>query len=287
MSKGPGTNQAASRLTQLAKEKKMAGGKSGSGAATRLQSLAKELRDLSPKVAQQIQQMVSPVVEAIAEVDETFRPAHFPESALARGVDKAVRSPACFARDVFVDGDEAEYLLCVVRGSDSKCCLGVSVCKYRIENGEGGDAKDNEKKVQIKKTVLFDPSRLPVRLSVKIVDALDGFAEAYETHVRQTRQRLFADLDAQPKNEEKKAEAKAEPPSEKTSEAPKAAEAKQADKDGKPAQKDEPAAAKPVAEKPADPLGDDMPAPEPEQKGKQGKTSLVDLPAEAWIPASR
>ena len=169
-------------------------------AASRLHDLAKELQQAYPRVEKDLAKALGPVEAAIAEIDETFKPAHYAEALLNGGVD-AKRSPACFARDMYSDGGEAEYLLCVTRGSDNRCALCVSACKFNLgSSDEAGKkaGKNGRPEVVVKKTLLIEMKRLPIRLKANILDALDGFADAYEAHVREIRSNLFGGSDDKP-----------------------------------------------------------------------------------------
>ena len=169
-------------------------------AASRLHDLAKELQQAYPSVEKDLAKGLEPVEAAIAEIDETFKPTHYAEALLNGGAD-AQRSPACFARDMYSDGSEAEYLLCVTRGPDNHCALCASVCKFNLGRSEedGKKAgKNGRPEVVVKKTLLIELKRLPIRLKANILDALDGFADAYAAHVRGIRNSLFGGSDVKP-----------------------------------------------------------------------------------------
>ena len=157
----------------------------------RLKRLADELKKAYPKIENRLAKTFDLLDSAIEEIGETWRPAHYAERLLTRRTDAPRRPRSCFAHDTFVNGDEADYVLFVGRGSNGKCGLYVSICKYRIEEPKKG-AKSPQ--VTIKNRLLVSADDLPVTLRVKILDVLDLFAEAYEEHVRQVRKGLLGGL---------------------------------------------------------------------------------------------
>ena len=157
-------------------------------AMTRLQALADDMKKTYPKVAEKMESAIAPIATAIAEIDETFRPAHMPELVRDHGRE-AKGSPACFARDTLTDGSETEYLLCVARGPDSKCHIHVSSCKYDLKSLQ--EANRERLEAAIRGATLLEMKDLPVRLNAKSIGALDNFAEAYEAHVLAVRQSLI------------------------------------------------------------------------------------------------
>ena len=257
--------------------------KKKTSAASRLHELAEELKKAYPKVEKDLAKALEPVETAIAEIDETFRPTHYAEALLNGGSD-GERSPACFARDMYSDGDEAEYLLCVTRGPDNQCCFSASVCKFSLTSSEEADKKAGKKaepEVTIKKTLLVKPEKLAIRLRANILDALDGFADAYEEHIRQVRKNLFDGLDVKASaDDETIPDPIMETPEEKPE--PKAAAQPAPKPETKPQPKSEPAR-ETKKEEIADPMADVK-----DPKLEAAVTSPdIDLPAEAWIPTSR
>jgi len=161
-------------------------------AVSRLKTLAAELKKVYPRIAEEAAQSLKPIAEAIAEIDETFKPLHYVQSLIEFGPDGAERSPASFAWDVYSDGDEAEYMLCVVRGPDDVCHMNVSVCKYS-KHATKANAETDKKgapHITVKETSLLDPEGISVRLKARLLDALDGFTATYEEHVRAARKEL-------------------------------------------------------------------------------------------------
>lgn len=157
----------------------------------RLKRLADELKKAYPKIENRLAKTFDLLDSAIEEIGETWKPAHYAERLLARKANAPRRPRSCFAHDTFVNGDEADYVLFVGRGSNGKCGLYVSICKYRIEGPKKG-AKSPQ--VTIKNELLVSADDLPVMLRVKILDVLDDFAEAYEERVREVRKGLLGEL---------------------------------------------------------------------------------------------
>ena len=280
--------EAVSRLQKLAKEMTMAA-KKKTNAASRLHELAEELKKAYPKVAKNLAKALEPVEAAIAEIDETFRPTHYAEALLNGGSD-GERSAACFARDMYSDGDEAEYLLCATRGPDNKCCLSASVCKFSVASSEETDkkaGKNGVSEVTIRKTLLVKPEKLAIRLRANIIDALDGFADAYEEHVREARKNLFDGSDAKAEAkpsaapEEKAPDPILEAPEEESE--PKETAQPAPKSETKPLSKSEQAPETKKEEEIEDPLAD--------MKDRELEAAVtspdIDLPTEAWIPTSR
>ena len=226
-------------------------GKTKTNAASRLHDLARELQLAYPKVEKDLAKALEPVEAAIAEIDETFKPTHYAE-ALLNGEANGERSPACFGRDVYSDGSEAEYLLCVTRGPDNRCALGASVCKFSLVSSEENDKKASQNgrpEVVVKKTGLVELKRLPIRLKANILDALDDFADAYAAHVLEIRNRLFGGSDV--KREPSASAAKEDVP--------------------------DPIMAPPEEEPHSEPR---------RQVASAAKSADIDIPTEAWIRAS-
>ena len=158
---------------------------------SRLQKLAVDLKKAYAKVSKHVTKMLTPIESAVAEIGETWKPAHYAEQ-LRDHEKAAVVPPTQFAHETFTNGDESDYVLCAGRGPDRKCGLYVSICKYRVATVEDA-AEEKSPEVVIRQQLLVPTSALPVPLRLKLLDVLDAFAEGYEEHVRQTRQSLLTD----------------------------------------------------------------------------------------------
>ena len=161
-------------------------------AELRLRKLAIDLKKAYSKAGRHIASTLTPFEVAVADIGETWKPAHYAEMARNRGVPAAVRPVTCFAHETFVNGDEADYVLCVGRKPDMKCSLFVSICKYRIGQGQGdGTGEDKEGEVTIRAATLVPVVSLPVPLRMKVIDVLDDFAAEYDEHVRHVRDEIL------------------------------------------------------------------------------------------------
>jgi len=155
-------------------------------AALRLQSLGSSLKRAYQNAGDHIADALSPIEEAVGEIDEPWLPEHFAEALKTEGPDKAHRPRSCFSTETFANGDKADYVLCVGRKRDRRCGLHVSYCQYAVkpaENPTGAKRSD----VVIRESFVVFPDKLPVPMRLKILDVLDAFAEEYEAHVRKVR----------------------------------------------------------------------------------------------------
>jgi hypothetical protein len=169
------------------------------GAELRLRKLAIDLKKAYSKVAHRVAETLAPIEIAVADIGETWKPVHYAESVRDQGPSGAVRSPTCFGHETFVNGDEADYALCVAQGPDRKTGVYVSICRYHAgasgSGNGGGNGEDplaeKPAEVSIKSVLLAPVTSLPVPLRVKILDVLDAFASAYDEHVRDTRKEFL------------------------------------------------------------------------------------------------
>ena len=142
-------------------------------AASRLKTLAKEIKKVEPQINQKVKEAIAPVETAISEIDETFRPGHYAQSLLDSKPGEANRSLACFARDLFSNGEEAEYLLCVARDPDSVCRVCASLCKFSVKPApEAG--KKAAPEVTIQQTQMLSLDELAIRTSPREAHTMSG-----------------------------------------------------------------------------------------------------------------
>ncbi len=168
---------------------------------SRLTKLAADLNEAYTKAARYVANRLMPLESAIQQVDETWLPDHYAEGLQNQEPNAVRHRPACFARETFVSGDEANYALCVARDRDRKCALYVSVCKYHVVHRQKDEGDENganaPAEITIKNQGLVPLSSLPVPLRVKVLDVVDEFAQAYEEHVREARKTLLQGWDGE------------------------------------------------------------------------------------------
>ncbi len=159
---------------------------------SRLQHLADELETAHAEAGEQVGRRIAAVDEAIRRIGVPL-PAywhraewlqHFAESGDDAGDlpdGTPTEHPFAFAWDAAPDGDQVEYALCAVRGSDRKCGLHVSVCTH---SGEG-------QSTQVQSLEVVGPNQLPLPTRIKVLDVLDAFVQDYEAYVRHDRRGIL------------------------------------------------------------------------------------------------
>jgi hypothetical protein len=159
---------------------------------SRLQQLADELETAHTAAGEQVGRRIAVVDEAIRRIGVPL-PAywhraewlqHFAESGDDAGDlpdGTPTEHPFAFAWDAAPDGDQVEYALCAVRGSDRKCGLHVSVCTH---SGEGQGT-------QVESLEVVKPNQLPLPIRIRALDVLDAFVQEYEAYVRHDRRAIL------------------------------------------------------------------------------------------------
>jgi len=155
-------------------------------AALRLQNLSGQLKRAYQRAGDHIADLLTPIEEAVAEIDEPWLPKHFAEALKSDDPRKAHRPRSCFASETFANGDRADYVLCVGRKHNRRCGLHVSYCQYAVKPAKDPGSR-SQSEVSIRESFVVLPDKLPVPMRLKILDILDAFSEEYEDHVREAR----------------------------------------------------------------------------------------------------
>lgn len=156
-------------------------------ALDRLTGLASELKAAYSGIADGVTATLAMVEAPIADIGETWTPPHSVGQPGLGETGEGQCPSGWFARETFVNGCEADYVLCVGRGQDRTCGLYVSIFRHRPAQHKRGtdDECDGPSEPQTRSTTIVPPDSLPVPLRVKMLNALDDFAAAYEQHVRE------------------------------------------------------------------------------------------------------